>query len=125
MLFSYPEVERVSKEIKKLTKAEARVFLEQRGNSIEIEINHLITKHENEVAALHKKLTTGWEEQDRYRKKQQEKLLQKFVNMSNTLHDNQRIEVAKLDHVLVTKNFATTIVGKNKGAMRRDQYTLK
>ena len=57
--------------------------MQQRGNSIEIEINHLIVKHENEVNALHKKLNTGWEEQDRIRKKQQEKLLQKFVNMQN------------------------------------------
>ncbi len=30
--------------------------MEKRGNSIEVEINHLITKHENEVNALHKKL---------------------------------------------------------------------
>ena len=45
-----------------MTKGERQEFLEHRGNSIEIEINHLITKHENEVNALHKKLTTGWEE---------------------------------------------------------------
>ena len=78
----------MSKEIKRLIKGEGKEFLRSRGNSIEIEINHLITKHENEVNALHKKLTTGWEEQDRARKRQQTELLQKFVNMNNTLHVN-------------------------------------
>ena len=47
-----------------------REFFERRGSSIEVEINHLITKHENEVNALHMKLTSGWEEQDRIRRKQ-------------------------------------------------------
>lgn len=121
---SYPEVDRVQKEISRLAKREEKSFQEKRGNSIEVEINHLITKHENEVNALHKKLNQGWEEQDRIRKRQQEQLLQKFVNMANTLNVNQNLESAKLGRVLKTKNFATTIVGKQNGAMRRSQYQL-
>lgn len=65
----------MSKEIDRLTKGEIKEFLERRGNSIEVEINHLISKHENEVNALHMKLTAGWEEQDRIRRRQQEQLL--------------------------------------------------
>ena len=53
---NYPEVTRVTKTVEELTKKEAAKFLKQRGDRIEIQINHLITKQENEVAALDKKL---------------------------------------------------------------------
>ena len=79
---------RVTKTVEELTKKEAAKFLKQRGDRIEIQINHLITKQENEVAALDKKLNQGWAEQDKIRKKEQHQLLQKFLNISNQLHIN-------------------------------------
>ena len=53
---------RVTKTVEELTKKESAKFLKQRGDRIEIQINHLITKQENEVAALDKKLNQGWAE---------------------------------------------------------------
>jgi len=43
--------------------------LKKRGDRIEIQINHVIVKQENEVNALDKKLNTGWAEQDKIRKR--------------------------------------------------------
>ena len=67
---SYPEVNRVNKAIEELTWKESGKFLKQRGDRIEIQINHLITKQENEVNALDKKLNTGWAEHDKVRKRE-------------------------------------------------------
>ena len=53
---SYPEVTRVTKVIDELNKKEAAKFLKIRGDRIEIQINHLITKQEQEVNALDMKL---------------------------------------------------------------------
>ena len=50
------------KTINELTKKESAKFLQQRGDRIEIQINHVIVKQENEVNALDKKLNTGWAE---------------------------------------------------------------
>jgi len=52
-----------------LTKKEQAGFLKKRGDRIEIQINHVIVKQENEVNALDKKLNTGWAEQDKIRKR--------------------------------------------------------
>ena len=41
---NYPEVERVTATISKLTKKESSKFLKQRGERIEVQINHVITK---------------------------------------------------------------------------------
>lgn len=92
--------------------------MKKRGDRIEVQINHVIVKQENEVAALDKKLNTGWAEQDKIRKREQHQLLQKFLNISNQLHINQGLETSKLNKVLKVKNFATTIVGKQEGSMR-------
>ena len=118
-------MESVTQEINRLTKTELRDHLKRRNDTIEIELDHLRKQHDNEITALHKRLTSGWDDQDRLRKRQQSKLFQKFTNNGNSMHVNQRRELANLNHLLNTKNYATTIVGKNRGAMRRDQYKLK
>lgn len=41
---NYPEVTRVTKTIEQLTKKEAAKYLKHRGDRIEIQINHVITK---------------------------------------------------------------------------------
>ena len=69
-LISYPEVNRVTKTIDELNKKESAKFLKTRGDRIEIQTNHLITKQEYEVNALDKKLNTGWAEHDKERKKE-------------------------------------------------------
>ena len=67
ILYSYPEVTRVTKTIRKLQKKEEAKFLKTRGDSIEIQINHVIVKHENEVSSLDQNLNQGWAEQDKIR----------------------------------------------------------
>ena len=41
---NYPEVERVTVTIQQLSKKESSKFLKQRGDRIEVQINHVITK---------------------------------------------------------------------------------
>ena len=60
---------RVSEAIEDLSKKEAAKFMKQRGDKIEIQINHVLAKQDNEVNALDKKLNTGWAEQDKVRKR--------------------------------------------------------
>lgn len=69
--------------IEKLTRKEEAKFLKERGSRIEVQINHVIAKQENEVHALDKKLNNGWAEQDKLRKRHQAQLLQKFLNIQN------------------------------------------
>mmetsp|Transcript_35234 Transcript_35234/g.26279 ORF Transcript_35234/g.26279 Transcript_35234/m.26279 type:complete len:85 (+) Transcript_35234:662-916(+) len=75
-------------------------------------------KHVLEREALLKKVETGLKEQDKVRKREQEKLLQKFLNVNNELELQQRLETSKLTKQLQVKNYASTIVGKREGSMK-------
>ena len=123
-MHSYTEAKRVQKTVRELEKREEKAFLKVRAEKIEVQINHICSKHELEVGVLDKKLNTVLMEVDKVRKREQAALLQKFLNIQNQLHINQRLETAKLSKVLKVKNYASTIVGKMDGSMKSFEYVL-
>ena len=123
-MHSYTEAKRVQKTVRELEKREEKAFQKVRAEKIEVQINHICSKHELEVAVLDKKLNTVLMEVDKVRKREQAALLQKFLNIQNQLHINQRLETAKLSKVLKVKNYASTIVGKMDGSMKSFEYVL-
>ena len=123
-MHSYTEAKRVQKTVRELEKREEKAFQKVRAEKIEVQINHICSKHELEVGVLDKKLNTVLMEVDKVRKREQAALLQKFLNIQNQLHINQRLETAKLSKVLKVKNYASTIVGKMDGSMKSFEYVL-
>ena len=87
-MHSYTEAKRVQKTVRELEKREEKAFLKVRAEKIEVQINHICSKHELEVGVLDKKLNTVLMEVDKVRKREQAALLQKFLNIQNQLHIN-------------------------------------
>jgi len=85
---NYTEAKRVQKTVRELEKREEKAFLKVRAEKIEVQINHICSKHELEVGVLDKKLNTVLMEVDKVRKREQAALLQKFLNIQNQLHIN-------------------------------------
>ena len=69
--------------MRELEKKESKVFMKVRAEKIEVQINHISSKHELEVLVLDKKLNTVLMEVDKVRKREQSALLQKFLNIQN------------------------------------------
>ena len=59
-------------------------------------MTHFNSKQAQEREVLVKKIETFLKEQDKLRKKEQEQLLQKFLNVNNELMLQQRLEGSKL-----------------------------
>ena len=121
---SYTEAKRVQKTVRELERKEQGHYNKVRNEKIEVQLNHICSKHEQEVLVLDKKLNTSLMEVDKVRKRDQAALLQKFLNIQNQLHINQRLEKTKLHKVLKVKNYASTIVGKMDGCMKSFEYAL-
>ncbi len=68
--------------------------------------------------AVAKKIETRIAEHDTVRKKDQQMLLQKYLNSKNELKLNQSVTQSKLSKSIQTKNYAQTIVGKLEGTLR-------
>ena len=82
-MYSYTEAKRVQKTVRDLEKKEHKAYMKVRAEKIEVQINHICSKHELEVLVLDKKLNTVLMEVDKVRKREQAALLQKFLNIQN------------------------------------------
>ena len=69
--------------VKSLEDREEKKFWKARAEKIEVQLNHMLAKQEGEVGALDKKLDLLIREQDSIRKKEQQTMLNKFINIQS------------------------------------------
>jgi hypothetical protein len=69
--------------VKSLEEREEKKFWKARAEKIEVQMNHMLVKQEGEVGALDKKLDLLIREQDSIRKKEQQAMLNKFINIQS------------------------------------------
>jgi hypothetical protein len=80
---NYTEAKRVKEDIIKLGKKNWLKFNEGRNEKIRVQLNHLRIKHEQEHKVLTKKLGNLLAEVNRQRKREQDVLLQKLLNIKS------------------------------------------
>jgi hypothetical protein len=83
----------VQQRLADLEKSEKEAWLNARSLKIETALNTLRAKQAAELAALQKKVRTGVDEQTKERKREEERINQKYANIAKELKSNQEKEI--------------------------------
>ena len=96
---SYPKAHLVQIEIAELTKKEQEAFEIEKGKKLQIEIDNLRKRQQNETQALELKIQNNYNEFKRNRALAIESLLLKYKNKFRELDNAQKQEIVNLEKI--------------------------